>query len=254
MENNLHQIRIQCLEHVPYETSGIIQYWAEVREHEFKRTLMYNNDSIPLTKNFDWLLVMGGPMSVNEEAKYGWLTKEKKLIEKAILEGKTVIGICLGGQLIADVLGARVHVSKAKEIGWHQVSLTPKAKEMELFKDVASEFMAFHWHNEMFDIPSRATAIASSTGCSNQGFIYKERVIGMQFHLELTNDSLHEMIEHHRGDIRDGKYVQTEREIVKNIQNTRACNNLIEELLNRINERSPKVIPPLEKKTKKKLI
>jgi GMP synthase-like glutamine amidotransferase len=246
----MNPIRIRCLEHVPYESSGIIQYWAEVGEHEFSRTLLYDNEDLPITKHFDWLIVMGGPMSANDEDKYRWMTKEKQLIEKAITEGKTVIGICLGAQLVADVLGANVHVSKAKEIGWHQVNLTPKAKDLDLFESIPEEFMAFQWHSETFDIPARAIHIASSQACSNQGFIYKEHVIGLQFHLEMTSASILDVIENSRGDINNGKYVQTESDIIRNIQNTKTCNKLIEELLSRVLEKQPKTIGRVSKKAK----
>jgi GMP synthase-like glutamine amidotransferase len=246
----MNTIRIKCLEHVPYESSGIIQYWAEVGEHEFSRTLLYNDDDLPSTKHFDWLIVMGGPMSANDESKHRWMTKEKLLIEKAIVEGKTVIGICLGAQLVAGVLGANVHVSKAKEVGWFPINLTLKAKELDLFKSFPEEFMAMHWHSETFDIPSRAIHIASSQGCSNQGFIYKERVIGLQFHLEMTSASIIDLIENNRGDINSGKYVQSESEIVRNIQNTKSCNKLIEELLSRVLEKQPKTLGRVSKKAK----
>ena len=248
----MNTIRIRCLEHVPYETSGIIQYWAEIREHEFSKTLLYKGEELPNTRNFDWLLVMGGPMSVNDESSCPWMTNEKKLIEKAIVEGKTVIGICLGAQMVADVLGARVHTSKAKEIGWHPVTLSPKAVELELFESFPQEFMAFHWHQETFDIPARAINIASSNACSNQGFIFKERIIGLQFHLEMMGNSVLDILEHHKNEVRDGKYVQLDTDIIKGINHTKSSNGIIEELLNRIAERTPKALTPAEKKIKKK--
>src|ERR1035437_6458392 len=97
----MQSIRIHCLQHVSYETSGIIQYWAEMGGHQFNTTLVPERARLPATKEFDWLIVLGGPMSVNAENEFPWIKNEMELVDKAIKEGKIVLGICFGAQLIA---------------------------------------------------------------------------------------------------------------------------------------------------------
>ena len=243
-------IRIHCLQHVPYETSGIIQYWAEMGGHHFTTTLVPERARLPQTKDFDWLIVLGGPMSVNAENEFPWIKTEMELIDKTIKEGKIVVGICFGAQLIAKVLGAKVSVNRLKEIGWLPVQLTNKGAETDLFISFPAEFNSFQWHGETFDTPSNAVNIAKSTGCSNQGFIYKDRVVGIQFHLEVISSIVLEMIENNRNELTKGKYVQSESEIINGIPNSKLCNDLMEELLNRLEDIQKKKINPLLPKAK----
>lgn len=138
---------------------------------------------------FDWLLVMGGPMNIYEEDKYPWLSKEKRFIRDAIASNKVALGICLGGQLITDVLGGKVRKNSYKEIGWYPISLTPEGQKSRIFKVLPKKFIALHWHGNMFDIQPQALRTAESDGCSNQAVMLGEAV-GLQFHLELSMDTL----------------------------------------------------------------
>src|SRR5690606_32591469 len=113
-----------------------------------------------------------------------WMKEEKKLIEKAILKGKRVIGICLGAQLIADVLGARVFPNKEKEIGWFPIELTEEGQKSPFFAGFNKTETVFHWHGDTFEIPKGAEHIASSKVCENQAFLFDHKVLGLQFHLE----------------------------------------------------------------------
>src|SRR5690606_41801416 len=113
----MKKLRIHCLQHVPFEGLGCIADWIKEKNHSLTISRLYLHDKFPETAAFDWLIIMGGPMSVYEEEKYPWLTKEKLFIKKAIDEGKTVTGICLGSQLIATALGAAVYPNGEKEIG-----------------------------------------------------------------------------------------------------------------------------------------
>ena len=132
------------------------------------------------------MIVMGGPMNIYEEKKYPWLLREKCFIEDATKTGKVVIGICLGAQIIADVLGANVYAGEHKEIGWFPIFRTKEAGESIVFRDFPSELEVFHWHGDSFDLPSGCIRLAESAACPNQAFIYDERVVGLQFHLEVT--------------------------------------------------------------------
>ena len=128
-------------------------------------------------------------MSANDDAKYPWLTAEKQFIKKAIDSDKIVIGVCLGAQLIAAALGAKVYRNKYKEIGWFDITPAKDAKKTILADCFAATQTAFHWHGDTFDLPNRAIHLASSDACKNQGYIIDGCVIGFQFHLETTVDS-----------------------------------------------------------------
>ena len=156
---------------------------------------------------------MGGPMSVDDEKEFHWLSKEKVFIKNAIEKGKTVIGICLGAQLVAQILGAKVYPNKQKEIGWFPIRLIESAKQHPLFNGLHSEIIVFHWHGDTFELPENAIALAKSAACNNQGFIYSQNVLALQFHLETTRESIQQMIENGRHELTQDQYIQEEKEI-----------------------------------------
>jgi len=155
--------------------------------------------------------VMGGPMSVNDEAEFPWLIAEKQAVRDVIARGIPVLGICLGSQLIASALGARVYRNPVKEIGWFPIQrVTSPAQSFEF----PQEMTVFHWHGETFDLPPGATHLAKSDGCRHQAFRIGQHVIGLQFHLEMTADALRGMVAHGRSDLTPGPYVQTESDLL----------------------------------------
>ncbi|WP_211325058.1 type 1 glutamine amidotransferase [Hydrogenothermus marinus] len=129
-------MRIHYFQHVPFETPANIENWAKEKGHLFKGTYLYKNQPFPDFSSFDMLVIMGGPMSVSDENKYPFLKREKIFIENAIKLNKKVVGICLGAQLIAEVLGSKVYKNKEKEIGWYPVYLTDEGKKSNIFKDL----------------------------------------------------------------------------------------------------------------------
>ena len=179
---------------------------------------------------------MGGPMSVNDEQKFPWLAEEKKFIRKAIDAGKVVIGICLGSQLVSAALGAKVYQNPEKEIGWFDIELTCFAKTDKLFFDLKDRFKVFHWHGDTFDLPQNAIHLAYSRGCKNQAYLYKDRVLALQFHLEPTQSSLMQMIDYGRDELKSGKYVQTEQEMAEYSQYIDANRRILFTLLDRLAE------------------
>ncbi len=209
-------MHIHYLQHVPFEGLGSIETWAIEHNHSLSATRFYQNDRLPESKEFDWLIVMGGPMNIYEEEKYRWLKAEKAFIKEAITANKTVIGICLGAQLIADVLGAKVYRGEHKEIGWLPIELTAEASNYSVFADLPQKITVFHWHGDTFDLPPGATHLAKSEGCSNQAFIYNHRVLGLQFHLESTPETVEQIIINCRDEMVPGKYVQSPTEILAN--------------------------------------
>jgi GMP synthase-like glutamine amidotransferase len=135
-------------------------------------------------------VVMGGPMGVGDESTYDWLAPEKAFIREAIGAGKTVVGVCLGAQLIAEVLGARVYRGPEKEIGWMPIQLTLGGRDSAVFGHLPPSIEVFHWHGDTFDLPAGATHLARSAVCEHQAFLWGERVLALQFHLESTPESV----------------------------------------------------------------
>ncbi len=227
-------MKIHYLQHVPFEGIAYIENWIKVNGNEMAGTKLFAGEIPAADMDFDMLVVMGGPMNIYEEDKYSWLAKEKKYIEKAITSKKAVLGICLGAQLIADVLGARVYKNSYREIGWHPVSLTPEAKNTAVFNGLPERFTAFHWHGDTFDIPAGAVRTAESKACPNQAFEYEKRVIGLQFHLESSDNSIAALTQNCGDEIVEGNYTQTPEEITAGFKHIEKLNRLMESLLNRL--------------------
>jgi GMP synthase-like glutamine amidotransferase len=154
---------------------------------------------------------MGGPMSVNDERDFPWLLPEKQFIRDAIHSGTPVLGICLGAQLIASVMGARVYQNRVKEIGWFPVQGIAQESSSFSFPATAE---VFHWHGETFDLPPAAVRLARSEACENQAFQLGVSVIGLQFHLETTPQTARELIAHCGEELSPSEYVQSETVIL----------------------------------------
>ena len=187
-------MRVHYLKHVPFEGLGAILPWLKEREWQVSLTELYRDEPLPSINDIDWLIVMGGPMSAHDESKYSWLKAEKDLIGQAIATGKPILGVCLGSQLIADVLGSKVYKNPEPEIGWFPIDLSEKATSHELGRLIPPQVEVFHWHGETFDLPQGALHLASSQACENQAFVYGDRVLGLQFHLETTQETLEALV------------------------------------------------------------
>ncbi|MGE4385019.1 MAG: type 1 glutamine amidotransferase [Endomicrobiaceae bacterium] len=206
-------MRVHHLQHVPFENLGSIQTVLKKNGHTMSSSHLYKGDNLPSVNDLDLLIVMGGPMSVSDENIYPWLKAEKQFIKEAIKSGKKVLGICLGAQLIAEVLGAEVHKNKYREIGWFNVKKTEEAVQTALSDILPDSFEAFHWHGDTFEIPAGAIHIAQSEACKNQGFIFDNRILALQFHLETTTESAEALLKNCRDELDGSKYVQNEKEI-----------------------------------------
>lgn len=232
----MEKLRIHYFQHVAFEGPGSIEEWASDRGHSITSTRFFENEKLPEMSEFDWLIVMGGTMSVYDEGKFPWLTEEIDFIREAIREGKTVLGICLGSQLISVSLGARVYQNGEKEIGWFDIEFTSSAKENKLFSGLGDKLTVFHWHGDTFDLPYKAVHMASSAGCRNQAYLYGNKVLALQFHLETTEKSLQQMIDNGRSNIIPSKYRQTENEIMTNKQFIESNRKILFSLLDRLSE------------------
>lgn len=206
-------MRVHYLQHVPFEGIGFMRPWLEAAGHEISCTRLYESTDFPSFDKFDMLIIMGGPMSVNDEDVLPWLAPEKQFVKSAVDAGKRVLGVCLGAQLIASAMGARVYPNRVKEIGWLPVKATDAVGD-GLFRFPRSVDV-FHWHGETFNLPQGAVRLARSEACQNQAFQLGRSVIGLQFHLETTPECARLLVENCRDELRPAsRYVQSEVDIL----------------------------------------
>jgi GMP synthase (glutamine-hydrolysing) len=231
-------MNIHSLQHVPFEGLGSMAAWAHKRDHQVRATHLYQGELLPPLESFDWLIVMGGRMGVYDEAEYSWLADEKRCIEQAIAAGKTVLGVCLGAQLVACVLGARIYRNAEKEIGWFPIQLTHNAANSTLFADLPITQDVFHWHGDTFDLPTGAVHIARSEACKNQAFVLDERVVGLQFHLETTKQSAQGLIQNCHNELIPARFIQTAEEMLADEQRFTQINKTMEQVLDRLEQGS----------------
>jgi GMP synthase-like glutamine amidotransferase len=208
-------MRIHYLQHVPFENPGSILTWAKNNNYVLTNTRLYEKDPFPQQQDFDWLVVMGGPMNIYDEENYPWLAVEKEFIREAVASGKVIIGLCLGGQLIADVIGGKVTQNPEKEIGWFPIRLSEEARSSPLFSFFPQQPVVFQWHGDTFSIlPEDAKCIAENDACRHQAFIYRKRVFGFQYHMENTLSIIEGLVENCGGEMIPGVYVQTPEEVL----------------------------------------
>lgn len=207
-------MRAHIFQHVAFEGLGSIGSWLESQDAVVTTTRFFENTELPRVDDVDLLIIMGGPMSVNDGKLYPWLIDDKRFIREAIMRGKGVLGVCLGAQLIASSLGSRVYPNIEKEIGWFPIqSAFPSEENPRLFQ-FPNECLVFHWHGETFDLPPGATLLANSEVCENQAFQIDRRVIGLQFHLETTPQTAREIVKNCRDELVPAKFVQSEETIL----------------------------------------
>lgn len=220
------KLNIHYYQHVNYEGLAALRKWCDSSGHNLSKTNFKNDEPIPNPDMYDALIILGGPMSVTDEAKYPWLKVEKRSIDRALNDGKKVIGICLGAQMLAEVLGGKVSKSDEPEIGWHKITMTDTAKNINHFNTFPEEFTTFHWHGEEFSLPESCQRIAYSEGCNNQIFTYGELAAGFQCHLEQTEYHIGRMLDR-AGNLKAGKYIQTPEQIISDIHYAIKNNELL---------------------------
>lgn len=214
----MKSLTIQCFQHVPYESAGSIEDWCDEHGHQFVYTRLYQNEKPLPDSDYDWLIIMGGPMSVHDDHIFPWMKGEKEAIGQAIKAGKKILGICLGSQLIAQVLGAKVFKNPVEEIGWHNISFTDAALKIFSLGESKKQMKIFHWHGDTFSLAENTILLASSKACANQAYIFGNHTLAIQFHPEVKPENIDLMVQHGHEELTNGKYVQSADEIVREQQ------------------------------------
>jgi GMP synthase (glutamine-hydrolysing) len=204
---------IHWLQHVPFEGLGTMETWLDEQGHTLSCSRLWAGDSLPSLDSFAALIVMGGPMGIYDHEEYPWLVQEKAFLAQVVEREIPVLGICLGAQLLADVLGAKVTPNPEKEIGWYTVKATADMPEA-LRSVLPKEMTVFHWHGDTFSLPEDAVCLYSSSACVNQAFLYKKHVLGLQFHLETTPESAATLVENCRQELVEAPWIMTEEEML----------------------------------------
>lgn len=210
-------MNIHILQHVSFEGPGYIVDWAAANGHTLTYTLFFEPGAIlPEVNTIDALIIMGGPMDVYAEHEFPWLRQEKIFIKDCMLAGKKILGICLGAQLAALCAGAKVNQAAHKEIGWFPVQKTGDTDQLPWFSQLFEGHpVVFHWHGDQFDIPGGGCELLQSAANTRQAFLYNGHVLGLQFHLEVTEASLELMLAHCGHEVIEAQYIQSEPEILE---------------------------------------
>jgi GMP synthase (glutamine-hydrolysing) len=207
-------MKIYYIQHVPTEDLGVIEKWAEKGGHSIAGLNITTDLSLPSVDEFDGLIILGGPQSACKIERYPYLEQEIDLIKKAIAANKYILGICLGGQLIAHALGAPASRSPERELGYFPVDLTDEGKQDPVFSAFPANFTSVHWHSDMMGVPDNAVVLAKTPGCPIQAIRFSQRVYGLQFHLEFTKLKIKAILQKIHSKLPQGEYVQTPEEML----------------------------------------
>ncbi len=224
-------MRIQVFQHVPFEGLGAIDRWLKGRGAEIEATHFYAGARPPAIESIDGLVVMGGPMSVNDDAVLPWLAEERAFVAAAVARGLPVLGVCLGAQMIARALGGRVFPNPQREIGWFPVTRAPGAAAHPLGACFPDRAEVFHWHGETFTLPPGGIHLLRSAACEHQAFAVGNRVLGMQFHLETTEESARLLAQNCADELTGGPYVQSAEAMLASSERFARLNSLMFEVL-----------------------
>jgi GMP synthase-like glutamine amidotransferase len=203
-------MRIRILQHSPNSPPGSVLDWLQTKHHEHSTIHLYKGEPLPSLAETDWLIILGGPMNVDDVHEHAWLASEKSYLRQAIDAGKTCLGLCLGGQLLAQTLGGTVMKDAHWETGWQAVHL---GSSLEANANSSGRLTVFQWHQDAFSLPEGAVRIATNRITENQGFAYGDRVLGLQFHPEASEEWVrHCMNEKEQP---TGPHVQTHEQITE---------------------------------------
>lgn len=231
--------KLHIFQHVEFEGPALIGDWARKFNHDISTTRFFAGDPLPDPGSFDMLIVLGGPMGVHDTLQYPWLEEEIAFLQTLLAGLTPILGICLGAQLLAKALNAKVYRGKHREIGWLPIELHQKNFPSDLHRFLPNDPVVFHWHGDTFDLPADSDALARSTATPNQAFLHGDRVIGLQFHLEMTKESITSLIDNCGEELGDGPYIQTAAQLLADTENIATNRIFLNGLLEYLGDRLP---------------
>jgi GMP synthase-like glutamine amidotransferase len=195
-------------------------------------TRVWEEARFPDASELDLVVLMGGPMSIHDTEAHGWLEAEKEFVGELLRSRARVLGICLGAQLLAEALGAAVEPAAEPEIGWFGIEAAEGSAAQPLVEALTRPRRVFHWHAEQFGLPPDAVGLARSDGCAHQAFRWGPRVLGLQFHLEMTPEGAEQLVEHCAEDLQGaGPWVQSPSEILARPERFAASHEALAQVL-----------------------
>lgn len=226
-------MRWHCIQHLPDEGPGYAAEWLAAHGHSLGFTRLFEpNSAFPALADFDGLLILGGAMSVHDEARFPWLVEEKAFLRSALRAGKLTLAICLGAQLLAEALGGEVRPNPEPEIGYWTVRFSAKALTHPLLRGWPDKAAVLHWHVDTFTVPPGALRVGMSAGCAAQGFVWGDGVIGLQFHPEMTEEMAENLISFEGHETaEEQEFVQTAAQIRAKLKSGWKGRKLLEALL-----------------------
>jgi GMP synthase-like glutamine amidotransferase len=218
-------MRLHVFQHVAFEGPGEIARWARERGHALAFTRWFEGAPAPELDAVDGLVVMGGPMNIYEHRPHPWLRAEKEFLARALAGGRPVVGVCLGAQLLADVLGGRVYQNGTREIGWWPLRWRAEARAAPGWDFLPETSTPLHWHGDTFDLPPRAQWLAETPDCAHQAFAWGRLALGLQFHLEASAESMRGLLDNCAGELTPGApRLQTADEIAAGLARHQPAN------------------------------
>ena len=208
-ESRLRPMKIAVLQHSDHTPAGSVETWASQRGFQLAMHRLHKGEMLPGLDKIDLVVILGGPMNVDDTDENPWLVDEKRFLKDAIAQGTKCVGLCLGGQLLAQAIGGSVHKNKHWEVGWHQIDFTD-----------GKSLSVFQWHQDCFTLPATAEQTGTNSITPNQAFRFQNNVIGFQFHPESTFEWLKECAEDE--DFPRGPFVQSPKEIMDGAKNLNA--------------------------------
>jgi len=226
-------MRVHVIRHVPFEGPGLIAEWAARRKHRLTESIALTEE-FPRFDEVELVVVMGGPMAADDRDTSPWLAAERRYLTRAVSQGTSVLGVCLGAQILAEVAGGHIRRNDQPEIGWFPVHAPSAGASDPVFKAFPDGLVVGHWHSDTFDLPPGAHAALSSEATPNQAFTLQGgRLVGLQFHLEWTSETLELLVAECGSELAGGgRYVTTPEELLAEAQERiPACRDALFDLL-----------------------
>lgn len=227
-------MHIHYFQHDHFEDLGFIGDWAASHHFTTSCTRFDINPTYPAHESYDWLVVLGGKMGVNDVDEYPWIAHEINYIREAIALGKIVFGICLGSQMLASALGAKVYKNVGPEMGFYPLRFNENAKNDRIFKYFPETLTVMHMHFDTFDLPAGAIVMAESEITPCQAFRYGENVFALQFHFEVSESNTPVFVREITPELVAGRLVQKPEEMLRHATECRKNNIIFSKMLDAI--------------------